>query len=273
MAGARDTADRSAPEPVDTGVPAIARVYDAWLGGKENFEVDRVLAAEMASMAPGIPASARENRKFLRRMVRYLAAERGIDQFLDIGSGFPTSDNVHQVAQRINPAAKVVYVDNDPLVVARSRELLAGNAVTEAVQGDLRDPGAILRDPVVARTLDFDRPVAVLLLAILHFFTDEEAAYRAVAQLTEPLAPGGFLVVSHIEGVPSLVDTTSLYESQAAPFAMRDAEHIGRFFAGFDLVEPGLVPVNLWRPEPAEGPGESVPLLGGVALKTGGTAP
>jgi hypothetical protein len=271
MAQTRDIAGQLAAETHDTTVPAIARVYDAWLGGTENFEADRQLAVKLATMAPGIPDSARENRKFLRRVVRHLAAERGIDQFLDIGSGFPTADNVHQVAQQVNPQATVVYVDNDPIVVARSRELLADNAVTEAVQGDLRDPLAILNDPVVTGTLDFDRPVAILLLAILHFFTDDEAAYSAVAQLTEALPTGGFLVISHMEIVAELAATSSLYAAQAAPFATREAEHIARFFAGVELTEPGLVPVNLWRPEPeVDGRGENVPLLGGIALKAPG---
>jgi hypothetical protein len=258
----------SSTDEIDPNVPSIARVYDVWLGGKDHFSVDRALADQMATLAPSIPEAARENRGFLRRVVRHLTAVQGIDQYLDIGSGLPTAENVHQVAQRISPLAKVVYVDNDPTVLAQGGRMLVTDDNTKIIRGDIRDPAAILADPTLASTLAMDRPVAVLLLALLQFVPDENEAYGSVAHLVDAMAPGSFLVVSHIEERPEFKETAPLYSSQAAPFQLRTSREILRFFDGLEMLPPGLVPVDRWRPEANDGSaGGGVPLLGGVAYK------
>jgi trans-aconitate methyltransferase len=231
--------------------PNVARIYDSWLGGKDSLAVDRDIAARVAEAAPHVVAGVRANRAFLQRAVAYLA-EAGVEQFIDLGSGLPTADNVHQVAGRINPQARVVYVDNDPIVLVHARALLA-DPRTIVVEGDIREPEKILGDRDVRAHLDFTRPVAVVLAAILHFVTDEKDPWGIVRTFREQLAPGSFLVVSHVtHGENEHQDAgtlagAELYAETTAPFVVRSREEIGRFFEGFALVEPGLVAADEWR--------------------------
>jgi SAM-dependent methyltransferase len=226
-------------------------VYDFYLGGSHNLKVDRHMAREAISLWPDLPVIMQSNRAFLRRAVRYLTGQ-GINQFLDIGSGIPTVGNVHEVAQQANPDARVVYVDNDPVAVAHSRAILAGDDRTAVVHADLRESGAVLEDPLVRATIDLDRPVAVLMVAVLHFVPDEDDPARAVATVRDRLAPGSHVVISHAsaEGRPEYAEThRELYRRTSTPMTMRSRAEIARFFDGFDLVEPGLVWLPLWRPE------------------------
>ncbi|GAA1994627.1 SAM-dependent methyltransferase [Kitasatospora viridis] len=238
-------------------VPHPARIYNYLLGGKDNFPADRAAAEQLISLSPGIGAAARSNRTFLRRAVR-LAAEQGIGQFLDIGTGIPSEGNTHQVAQLVDPAARVVYVDNDPIVLAHARALMAGpgHGATTVLQADLREPEAILADPRVRAALDFDRPVALLLVAVLHFIDEEQDPYRLVATLLAALAPGSLLILSHGTGdfdPPARVAAgTQVYCAATAQVTPRSRAQIERFLTGLELVEPGLVPAPAWRAESAE---------------------
>ncbi|MFD0690759.1 SAM-dependent methyltransferase [Actinomadura fibrosa] len=241
---------RSEPGGFDPGVPNIARMYDYYLGGKDNYEADRVRAEEAIKADPTLVRLIRENRAFLGRAVRYLA-EQGVDQFLDIGTGLPTRQNVHEIAQSVNPRARVVYVDYDNQVVAHGRALLAGSDVTRMIQADLRDPRAILEHPEM-KLLDFSRPVALLLVATLHFIPDEDDPYAIMDELRGALAPGSHLVLTHAsaDGVPDVVNkVVEVYKRTSAPGTPRTHEQVTSFFGGFDLVEPGLVWAPLWRPE------------------------
>jgi SAM-dependent methyltransferase len=239
------------PAEVDLSRPSAARVYDYYLGGSHNLEVDRRMAREAISLWPDLPEIMQANRAFLRRSVRYLAGQ-GITQFLDIGSGIPTVGNVHEAAQQAHPRARVVYVDNDPVAVAHSRAILAGDALTAVVHGDLREPETILEDPAVRATFDLDQPVAVLMVAVLHFVGDEDDPLGAVARIRDQLAPGSHLVLSHAsdEGRPEAAAShRELYSRTPTPMTMRSREQIAGFFDGFDLVDPGLVWLPLWRPD------------------------
>jgi SAM-dependent methyltransferase len=244
------------PSEVDLTRPSAARVYDYYLGGSHNLDVDRRMAREAISMWPDLPVIMQSNRAFLRRAVRYLSGQ-GITQFLDIGSGIPTVGNVHEVAQHSSPQARVAYVDRDPVAVAHSRAILAGDDRTVVVHADLRDGDRILDEPSVQATIDVERPVAVLMVAVLHFVPDEDDPAGAVARLRDRLAPGSHLVVSHAsaEGRPEVAGAhRELYRRTATPMTMRTPAEIARFFDGFDLVDPGLVWLPLWRPdEPATG--------------------
>jgi S-adenosyl methyltransferase len=232
--------------------PSPARIYDYLLGGYHNFEVDRVVAEKFRKALPDIPLYMQANRAFLRRVVSYLI-DSGVDQFLDIGSGIPTVGNVHVVAQAINPAARVVYVDIDPVAVRQSEEILKGNANAIAIQGDLRRPEAILEHPDVRRMLAFDKPVAVLLMAILLFVTEDEDAYRTVSTLRNALAPGSYIAISHPTGdnIPQeqIEQGKDAYRATGIPVNIRSFDKVKRFFEGLDLVEPGLVYISRWRPE------------------------
>ncbi|HET8632390.1 MAG TPA: SAM-dependent methyltransferase [Thermomicrobiales bacterium] len=245
-----------APEGVPLDRPSVARMYDFFLGGYHNFAIDRAVAEQVVAAYPDFPLIMRANRAFLRRAVTFLASQ-GIDQFLDLGSGIPTVGNVHEVAQAINPDARVVYVDIDPVAVAHSRAILAGNPNATVIQADARRPEQIVGDPEVGRLLDLDRPVAVLLLAFLHFFQDDAEAEALVRGLRDVLAPGSYLVISHAsyDDMPTDVRERleGLYTRTPTPVRSRTREQIADFFAGFDLVEPGLVYVPAWRPE---GPGD-----------------
>jgi hypothetical protein len=243
-----------APAEVDLSRPSAARVYDYYLGGSHNLEVDRRLAREAISLWPDLPAIMQSNRAFLRRAVRYLG-EQGITQFLDIGSGIPTVGNVHEVAQRRDPEARVVYVDRDPVAVAHSRAILAGNEKAVVVQGDLREPDAFLDSPAVREAIDLDRPVAVLMVAVLHFVPDDDDPQDAVTRIGARLAPGSFMAISHAsaEGRPEMAGAhQQLYSRTPTPMTMRSRAEITQFFDGFELVEPGLVWLPLWHPDTAD---------------------
>jgi SAM-dependent methyltransferase len=245
-----------APRSIDISVPSVSRIYDYYLGGSHNFEVDREAARRAMEFMPGLPKIMQANRAFMRRAVRY-ALDEGIDQFLDIGSGIPTFGNVHEVAQTARPGARVVYVDHDPVAVAHSEAVLAGNEDTGVVAADLRKPREILESPEVGRLIERNRPVALLLVAILHFVEDEDDPYRAVAELRDACAPGSLLVLTHAsyEGIPLPAEraagTVDVYKDIRNPLIMRSRDEIARFFEGYDMVEPGLVPMPLWRPETA----------------------
>lgn len=233
-----------------------ARIYDYHLGGTHNFPADRAAAEAIAAKFPLVPAMARANRAFLRRAVRFLV-DNGVRQFLDIGSGIPTAGNVHEIAQAAAPEARVVYVDIDPVAVAESQEILAGNDRATAILGDLRNPSAILGNPRVSKLLDFTSPVGLLLVAVLHFVPDDTEATDAVAQLVKALAPGSYLVISHAcpeDPDLNLADVgvaQEVYQRQTAtPFTLRTRAELARFFTGFELVDPGLVWLPEWRPAP-----------------------
>jgi hypothetical protein len=259
---------------IDTTVPTPARMYDFWLGGHDNFAVDRAAALAVSVAVPEIKLMALENRKFLRRAVRYLAAEAGIVQFLDIGTGLPTQGNVHQVAQQVNPDARVVYVDNDPMVLAHSRALkTGGNAAV--IQADLRDPAAILTHHRTVDLIDFGQPLGVLLVAVLHFIGASEDPYAIVGSIYQALPPGSYVVISHaLEGIlrgDSADKVEEQYRKNVASGAtLRGRDDILRFFTGLELIEPGLVHVPLWRPdEPEPQDAGKVWVLGAVGRKPG----
>jgi SAM-dependent methyltransferase len=243
-----------APPGIDLSVPSVSRMYDYYLGGSHNFEADREAARKAMAAFPGIPKIAQANRAFMRRAVRY-AVERGVTQFLDIGSGIPTHGNVHEVAQAASDEARVAYVDSDPVAVAHSRAVLAGNGRAGIAAADFLDPPGILGSEPVRRMLDLDRPVALLLVALLHFLDDEDKPHAALAELRDALAPGSLLVVTHAstEGGPNTPQqgraVSEIYRSSGANLVMRSGPEVARFFEGFDLVEPGLVSMPNWRPD------------------------
>ncbi|MFI5669680.1 SAM-dependent methyltransferase [Streptomyces sp. NPDC051704] len=248
-----------APPGIDISVPSVSRIYDYYLGGSHNFEVDRQAARRAMEFLPGLPKIMQANRAFMRRAVRYAVAQ-GVTQFLDIGSGIPTFGNVHEIAQAASPEARVVYVDHDPVAVAHSRAVLGGDERSGIVAADLRKPQDILAAPEVSQLLDLERPVALLLVAVLHFLEDSDDPYAAVAELRDALAPGSLLVVTHAsyEGIPLSQEvasgTVGVYRDIRNPLVMRSGEQIGRFFDGFELVEPGVVFMPLWHPEGTEDP-------------------
>jgi SAM-dependent methyltransferase len=245
-----------APRGIDISVPSVSRIYDYYLGGSHNFEVDREAARRAMEFMPGLPKIMQANRAFMRRAVRF-AVDEGITQFLDIGSGIPTFGNVHEVAQGARPGTRVVYVDHDPVAVAHSKAVLEGTEDADVVAADLRKPQEILASPQVQRLIDLNQPVALLLVAILHFVEDEDDPYGAVAELRDALAPGSLLVVTHAsyEGIPLPAEraagTVDVYKDIRNPLIMRSREEIARFFEGYDMVEPGLVPMPIWRPDTA----------------------
>ena len=245
-------AEAAAPPGIDTSRAHPARVYDYWLGGKDNFAADRE-AAELALQAyPQLAQAVQANRKFLARAVRYLTGEAGIRQFLDIGTGIPAADNTHQVAQREAPDSRIVYVDNDPIVLLHAQALLKSTrqGACDYIQADLHDPDAILAG--AARTLDLGQPVALMLLAILQFIPDEQDPAGLVSRLVAGLPPGSYLVISHPtdDFNPNRGESIKRYNERVADSAtLRDEAGTTRFFASLDLVEPGVVPVAKWRPD------------------------
>ncbi|GAA3454237.1 SAM-dependent methyltransferase [Dactylosporangium matsuzakiense] len=260
-----------APDGVDVTVPNAARVYDYGLGGYHNFAVDREFAEQLIAAWPGILQVAHTNRAFLGRAVRWLAGQ-GIRQFLDIGSGIPTRGNVHEVVQAIDPAATVVYVDVDDVAVSHGRAILAGNRNATAIGGDLRRVEGILADERVRALIDFDQPVAVLLVAVLHFITDEDDPARLVRTLSAACAPGSFVALSHFTAVDDLgsehEQVTKLYDRTPTSVRTRDAGQVAAMLDGLELVEPGIVPVTSWHPDPAEpAEHEQRSVLGAVARR------
>jgi SAM-dependent methyltransferase len=259
-----------APQGVDPQRANIARVYDYWLGGSHNYLADRDLGRQIAAVEPLAREIAQANREFLGRAVRFLS-DAGIRQFLDIGSGIPTQGNVHEVAQAADPAARIVYVDVYPVAIAHSRAILAGNDQAEVIEGDVRDPEAILADPTVRRLIDFTQPVGLLLVAVLHFIQDDEDPWQLVATLREVLAPGSYLVISHstTDDRPDMADVVAkVYNrSVAGSWRFRPESDILRFFDGFELVEPGLVSGPDWRPDSPGGHGRIWGHRAGVGRK------
>jgi hypothetical protein len=242
-----------AASQVDTSKPHPARMYDAYLGGRDNYAADREAVRQILRDFPEVRAIARANRAFMQRAVRFLADEPGIRQFIDIGTGIPSAGNVHEVAGQVAPGTRVVYVDNDPIVHVHANALLTGSGSTSIVLADLRDPEGILGDPKLRGLIDFTEPVALLLIAILHFITEAEDPAGIVATLREALPPGSYLVLSHGTAdfhPPGVAGQAAVgYEHATAPLVLRGFEQVSAFFDGFDLVEPGLVQAPLWRPD------------------------
>jgi SAM-dependent methyltransferase len=259
------------PPGIDTGKANIARVYDYWLGGSNNFRADQDAARAMIAIEPNIRAMARANRDFMGRAVRFLATEGGIRQFLDIGSGIPTGRNTHEVAQETAPGSRVVYADVDEVAVAHSRLLLENSPDTTVIQADVREPDRILTAPETQQLIDFSQPVGLMLVSVLHFLDADDDPWRVLAQLRSALAPGSYLVLSHATGeakpdVAAAANTVYM-NKVAARGDHRSRADILRLFDGFTLVEPGLVYLSQWRPDQAaesDGDGSRLWLLGGV---------
>jgi hypothetical protein len=274
---AGDEADGPAGGPIDlarlnTGIPHPARVYDVWLGGKDNFAADRAAAEAGLQAFPSTIKSVRANRAFLARTVRYLVQEEGLRQLLDIGTGLPSANNTHEVAQAVAPETRVVYVDNDPIVLRHAEALLtsAKPGQTSYIDADLRDPATILRQ--AARTLDFSQPVGVMLIAILHFIGSSDKPYEIVSTLMDAFPPGSYLVLSHL--------ASDIFPEELAAFArmwnetatekvvLRDGEEVAKFFDGLELAEPGVVQISKWRPQSDLEAAAPAAVWGGVARKS-----
>jgi len=259
-------------DSLDTGVPHIARVYNYWLGGTDNFPADRAAAEQVMASFPDITVSVRAQRAFLGRAVRYLVTEAGLRQFLDLGTGLPSAGNTHEVAQHAAPECRVVYVDNDPIVAAHARALLTSSpeGATDYLDADVRDTGRILE--AAASTLDLSRPAAVMLLGVLHCIPDDDQPNAITGQLMAALAPGSYLVISHPASdvaTEQMTQSTRDYNQQApVQLTMRSHAQVSQFFAGLDLVPPGVVQLHRWRPG-AAGPEQDHELAnyGGVGRK------
>jgi hypothetical protein len=266
--------DLPVPE-VDTSRPHPSRMYDYYIGGKNHFAADRALADRALAAWPSGRIGLRENRRFLGRAVRYLAGEAGIRQFLDIGSGLPTTANVHEIAQGVDPSCRVVYIDNDPMVLTHARALLASapEGRTAYVQADLKSPLEILSSPVVRSVLDFGQPIALMLIAVLHFLYEDDKPEAVLSALLDALPPGSYLAASHLtsEHDPDGLGTGArLYREAGIPMVTRDVDEFAPLaFSGLELVPPGVVLVSEWRPDspaPRPRPAE-VSCYGGVARK------
>ncbi|MFD5661732.1 SAM-dependent methyltransferase [Streptomyces hirsutus] len=268
--GESHTPPRGSKRP-DTSVAHNARVWNHWIGGEDNYEVDRQVGDQVASIIPVIRDIARADREFLGRAVTYLAGERGVRQFLDIGTGLPTADNTHEIAQRIAPDSRIVYVDNDPTVLMHARTLLAGtgDGATDYIDADVHDPDALLER--AAGTLDFDRPVAVMMLGILNFVLDAEKARGTVRRIMDRVPSGSFLVLTHptydaeVGGENQIPAMEFWNENATPPITARSAEEIAAFLEGLNPVEPGLVSCSQWRARAGSAP--VVPQYGAVAVK------
>ncbi|MEV7320723.1 SAM-dependent methyltransferase [Streptomyces sp. NPDC093970] len=264
------TQDGTRPVEIDTSKPHPARIYDYLLGGKDNYEVDRKAGDQLAAVAPEVWISVRANRGFLQRAVRHVI-DSGVHQILDVGTGLPTSPNVHEIAQETGADVRVAYVDNDPIVKAHADALLNRAGTTSIVLADLRDPKSVVEHPEVRRIIDFDRPVALFLVAILHFIRDAEEPGRIVATLRDALPAGSILVLSHAtDDFAERSEAQAVYNNATASMNLRSRARIEQFFDGFELVEPGLVQVPFWRPDatPPEG-AQAIGFYGGVAVKKG----
>jgi len=261
------------PPEINTNVPQSARVYDYWLGGKDHFPADRAMGEAIAEALPTIRTQVRGQRAFLGRAVRYLARDAGMRQFLDVGTGIPSAGNVHDVAQEIAPESRVLYVDNDPIVMVHARALMAApsEGTVAFIQADLREPEAILGDPAVAKTLDLTQAVGLVLIGVMHHLRDDDDPRRIVATLVDALAPGSYLVLSQTTpdfDPEAMGGLAAVSEQGGIPNVPRTFADTEPFFSGLELVEPGLVPIVAWRPDP--GPKQdprSVYVYGGVARK------
>jgi hypothetical protein len=271
-----------APFGAESSIPNVARIYDYLLGGKDNFAADRAAAEQFLAVIPDIGAIAADNRAFLARAVRYLAAEAGISQFLDLGSGLPTRSNVHQLAQQVVPDARVVYVDYDPVVVRHGEALLANGGSVAMAHADLTNPGTVLDHPKVRQVLDLDQPVALICTATLYFVPDEAHPHAVIAEYRDRLAAGSHLVMSHAStydpaeasattaatAAEEASEAVSVYSKATAQLHLRTLADIKRFMDGFELVEPGVVWMPEWRPVPGVGPvGRVQSLYAGVGRK------
>ncbi|SMD07379.1 SAM-dependent methyltransferase [Lentzea albidocapillata] len=263
-----------APGDIDLERPSVARVYDYWLGGAHNFAADRAVAQKTLETMPELRGVVLNHRAFLRRAVRYLLSH-GVRQFLDLGSGIPTVGNVHEIAQAADPEARVVYVDIDPVAVAHSRSLLGGNGHVSVLHADIRDWEGVLASDEVDKQLDFDEPVAVLMIALLHFVPDEEDPWGVVGGYRDRLSSGSFLAISHAgyeadEETEASRQARKIYDRDVTRMRFRDPTEISRFFGGFALVEPGVVRVPAWRPESpsdVEESGKRFPGFGAIGRK------
>jgi O-methyltransferase involved in polyketide biosynthesis len=248
-----DSDSPSFPE-IDTTVASSARIYNYWLGGKDHYPVDQEMGEQIRAVLPGIVEMARDQRAFLVRMVTYLAREAGIRQFLDIGTGLPTANNTHEVAQRIAPESRIVYVDNDPVVPTHARALLTSTpeGATDYIDADLREPDKILQ--AAARTLDFDQPVAITLLGVVHHVPDTDAAHAIVQRLLDAVPSGSYLVISHTTSTvtgAAMEEAVRLWnEAGSVPIVIRSPKELAGFFERLELVEPGVVSTTRWRPDP-----------------------
>ena len=264
--------DAAAGTGIDTTVSHSARIWDYWLRGKDNYAVDREVGDRIEEMLPDIVRQAREDRLFLGRVVRYLAGEAGIRQFLDIGTGLPTADNTHQVAQGVAPESKIVYVDNDPLVLAHARALLTSTpeGTTDYIHADMHDPGTIIAG--AARTLDFGQPIAITMLGVLWHVMDNDEAYAIVNRLVQAMPSGSYLAINHptLEVTGEKMATAIRYWNQYGkpPGTHRTPDELTRFFDGMDLVEPGMVSITRWRPDAtSSGEPEEIDQFGAVGRK------
>jgi hypothetical protein len=265
--------DGSEPPDFDTTAAHVARVYDYWLGGKDNFAADRAAGDEAIDAYPDMVSSVRANRAFLRRAVRYMAAEGGIRQFLDVGTGLPSGNNTHEVAQAVAPESRIVYVDNDPMVLAHARALLTSDprGATGYLDADARDTAKILTE--ATRMLDFSQPVGVMLVAVLHLVNDEDDPRGIVSQLMDAVPPGSFLVISHVpsdmQTAMKVVDAAkSLNELMVQQVSPRSRTAVTGFFDGLELVPPGVVPIQEWRPDSPEEAAARAAMWGGVGRKS-----
>jgi hypothetical protein len=275
-----DEADRlngvesAAPSGIDDSVPHSARIWNYWMGGKDNYPVDREAGDQFAAIYPGIIDMARVSRYFISRVVRHLAGELGIRQFLDIGTGLPSHDNTHEVAQRVASGSRIVYVDNDPLVLLHARALLTSHSegATDYIDADLNDPAGLL--DIAAEKLDFSRPLALMLMGVLGHIPitgdDDQRAQSIVRQLTAALPSGSYLAIYDGTNTdPAYVEAIRMYnEGGSVPYNLRSPDQIIRLFDGFELVDPGVVPIHEWRPDPTPfGPASGVDAWGGLARK------
>lgn len=257
------------PDGVDVTVPNVARAYDYFLGGYHNFAVDREFVARVEAVMPGFGLAAHANRAFLGRCVRWLA-KAGVHQFLDIGSGIPTLGNVHEVAQEVAPDSRVVYVDLDPVAVAHGQAILSDNPRALSIEADLRRPAEILYHPQVLDLLDFSQPVAVLLMAVLHFVVDDDGPAGIVGQIRDCLAPGSYIAISHVTDADhkqEIEKIRQLYDHTPTPGQPRTQKQIEELLAGLEIVEPGVVEVADWHPDPGADAPRSELILGAVGRK------
>ncbi|MGI5167009.1 SAM-dependent methyltransferase [Spirillospora sp. CA-253888] len=261
------------PVGIDPTTPSVARMYDYYLGGKDNYAADREASEQLAQTAPSTRVLAVNNRRFLQRAVRHVAEREGIRQFLDHGSGLPTQDNVHQIAQRVDPASRVVYVDNDPIVLAHGRALLADNDRTTVITADMRDQETVTGHPDVLRLIDFDEPLAVLFVSVLHCVPDSDDPGGLLRRVMDRLAPGSVVVLSHLVSADAEVRarlTDFMLSATGGNWGrVRAAEDIVPWFEGLEVLDPGLVEVSSWRPGPDDVPQETTEWIefGGVARK------